>query len=271
MSDRPTFEERHPGPQQLPPDSEKKEPEEKTWRAPIEIAHDYSRELRGFITWNREHQDPEEKKAFVYLQEMTGSSSDFSRMYGPELHESAVALQDMIGTKVQRKVGEKVLDYVVIPGDKIKEHFPDVWEIAKTFQPLAEELWGGPLVPLHDKAAVNINIVPPGGEQGRHMDRNEVTFLIYVNGTRGGELEIDSQTAAGPRRILIQKDTIVGLVKANEIPHEVLPVEDMKRAWGNERVTLVVSFGLPGKNYEEAARDDFLYDGEKEVPDQKVF
>jgi len=234
-----------------------------------------STELNEYYKWNNEHRDVAEKKSFVYLDDK-GKSLPFKdehemSFWVQKYHEYAVGLKGkFLGERVKREAEGKVLDYVVIDGEKIKEHFPDIWLLfLERMRILAEQLFGGSLVPLHDKAAVNINIVPPGGEQGFHRDRNEVTFIIFLSSNRGGELEIESGSTL--ESIPARRGTVVGLVKANEITHRVKVVEEMSVEFGKERVALVLGYGLPEKNYEEPERDDFLYAGNIEVKEQKVF
>lgn len=152
----------------------------------------------------------------------------------------------------------------------MRQYLPDIWELSAKFQPLAERLWGGPLVPLNEQAAVNINIVPPGGQQGFHKDRNEVTLLIYLTSNLGGELEYESDSPAGTQKIRTRAGTFVGLIKANEISHRVCPVQEMVVPFESERVALVISFGLPDINYADPSRDKFLYSTDP-VENQKVF
>ncbi len=189
--------------------------------------------------------------------------------------------KDLLATKVERRVSDKVLRYSVIDGTKIKEFFPQLWKLRKTFINGAEEAWGGPLVQLHDLANMNINIVGPGEEQGFHFDRNEVTGLLYLTTVPGGDLEFQNpvpvkslikgvrgrimERESMENKILAREGIYVVLVGANKILHRVAPVEK-----GFERVTLAIGFGIPGKNYAEPERDDFLYT-DKDVPDQKVF
>jgi hypothetical protein len=163
-----------------------------------------------------------------------------------------------------RRVGDKILDYSVINGEKIRYNLPDFWEFALKFQQLAEALWGGPLVLLPDLSAININFVGPGEQQGFHTDRNEVTILLYLTTPRGGALEyIDS--GGNIQQIPAETGKIVGLVGANQIKHRVTSVEE-----GEERITLVASFGLPGREYADPRKDKFLYTNEP-VKNQKVF
>ncbi len=169
-----------------------------------------------------------------------------------------------LAVKVQRKVGDKVLNYSVIDGEKIKRFIPYLFELVKRFKGIAEELFKEPLELLHDKAGVNINFVEPGGEQGFHHDRNEVTCLLYLTTAVGGALEyINSKGEI--KKFPARTGNLVVLVGANRILHRVAPVKK-----GEERIAFVVSFGRPGKDYAEEGRDKFLY-GTEPVKDQKVF
>jgi hypothetical protein len=183
----------------------------------------------------------------------------------PSLCEDIQARKGGLATRVDRKAKDKVLDYFVIDGNKIREHFPQLWEMIPRFQAIAEELYGEPLEILHDQAGININIVGPGGEQGFHCDRNPVTMILYLSMPEGGALEYQTEKEE-VRQVQPRPGTLATLVSADKLLHRVTPVQGKV-----ERMALVVSFGKPEKDYAESGRDDFLYTGDKEVKDQKVF
>ena len=173
-------------------------------------------------------------------------------------------MKNFLAEKIQRKVGDKTLNYSVINGEKIKKDMPYFWEFSSKLHQLAESLWDGNLVFLPELSAVNINFVGPGGQQGFHTDRNEVTILLYLSTPVGGALEyLDME--GNVRSVAAEVGKVVGLVGANRIQHRVTPVEK-----GEESIALVASFGLPIKDYADPRRDDFLYDN-RPIKDQKVF
>ncbi len=93
---------------------------------------------------------------------------------------------------VERRERERSLRYKVIDGPAIRRFLPDIQRLyIDEVLPLVRRLSGTDLVPLaHEKACVNINITPPGGEYRWHYDRNAVTAILYLNAVPGGETEM---------------------------------------------------------------------------------
>lgn len=184
---------------------------------------------------------------------------------GPEVLERLRARRDELSTTVSRKIGAKVLNYKVMDGLVIQKHFPELLDKFRAVQTFAETLWGGPLEPLHDRASTNVNFCSPGCEQGFHYDRNEVTVVMYLTTSNGGDLEFEV-TPQQLRREPAVAGKIVGLVGANRIRHRVMPVDK-----GEERIALVVGFAVPGKaSVDDALRDAILFTNNKNIDDQKV-
>lgn len=165
---------------------------------------------------------------------------------------------------VERKVGDKTLDYGVIDGEKIRDHIPEIWALRPKLLDWASNAWRGPIEFLHDKAALNINVVLAGGEQSWHQDRNPLTILCYLSNVEGGALQFELPNNEKGEVAVIANQVVI-LVCADQIKHRVKNVEN------GERITLVASFGMPGKSYIDPDRDDFLYSEDKPVPNQKVF
>lgn len=83
------------------------------------------------------------------------------------------------------------LRYQVIDGERIHESFPEIVEIYRRTEQLVRRMSGLDLTPLNNRAAaVNVNIVQPGGEYRWHYDRNAVTAVLYLNQVSGGETEM---------------------------------------------------------------------------------
>lgn len=93
---------------------------------------------------------------------------------------------------VERRERERSLRYAVIDGPAIRQHLPDIQRLyLEEVLPLVRRMSGADMVPLdHEKACVNINITPPGGEYRWHYDRNAVTAILYLNAVPGGETEM---------------------------------------------------------------------------------
>jgi len=82
------------------------------------------------------------------------------------------------------------LNYKVIDGQKIREHFPEIQKLYEDINKTVNKSVGQNLVPLKNtQVGVNINITSPGGEYRWHYDRNEVTGILYLNSVEGGETE----------------------------------------------------------------------------------
>ena len=93
-------------------------------------------------------------------------------------------------TRVFRQHGERSLNYFVLDGPSVKKYLDSCWKLYRYVNQFVNQLDTFPLIPLRDqRAAVNINITPPGGEYRWHYDRNRVTALLYLNAVEGGELE----------------------------------------------------------------------------------
>jgi hypothetical protein len=92
---------------------------------------------------------------------------------------------------IHRKVRGRSLRYRVIDGHRIHDALPQLPDLRRKVETRLENICGQPLEPIADTiAAINVNIVPPGGEYCWHYDRNAVTALIYFNEVSGGQTEL---------------------------------------------------------------------------------
>jgi hypothetical protein len=102
-----------------------------------------------------------------------------------ELHQQKQSLQH-----IYRKHRERSLDYLVIDGNSVTSHLPNVVKLYRKVNRIVNRFDEVLLRPLDDiRAAVNVNITRPGGEYRWHYDRNRVTALLYLNRVDGGEIQ----------------------------------------------------------------------------------
>jgi hypothetical protein len=92
---------------------------------------------------------------------------------------------------IYRRESERSLNYKVIDGDRIREHFPQLTSLYAAVNRLARDISSLDLVPLSNQTAtVNVNVTPPAGEYRWHYDRNAVTAILFLNEVVGGEIEM---------------------------------------------------------------------------------
>lgn len=169
---------------------------------------------------------------------------------------------DRLARTVERKEGGAALSYRVIDGAKISRELPNIYALAEEYRPYAESLYGEPLKILDGRLGVNINIVPVGGQQGLHLDRNPVTMVLYLNKFAGGELDIIS--GEKPSQIKAEAGVRAVLVGGDKIFHQVLPVREPGEGQDPERIAVVIGYGIPGKSYDNPALDSFIFGDDKE-------
>lgn len=186
--------------------------------------------------------------------------------------------------RVKRKCKERSLDYLVIDGQVIAKHFPEVMKLLPGVQNMVEKFAAVPLAPLkNSRVAININITPPGGEYRWHYDRNAFTAILYLNEIEGGEVELfgnyrillKSNRFSSIQKFLDQillskffrwifssKHTLIKpasgellIMNANKCLHSVREVRGT-----NDRVCIVFAFDTPGKVHGvDADLDPYLY------------
>jgi hypothetical protein len=178
---------------------------------------------------------------------------DSFRLMVEEVRDQAV--------RVEREVGDRALNYSVIDGDKLRKLLPTTFlPMQEAIKAEAELFYGEKLVPLDGQADININLVGEGDQQSDHLDRNPVTYILYLTKTKGGELEYTLPNGASAH-IDPHPGVLVSLIGADEIRHRVKAVEQ------GERIAIVFGFGRANKTYTDEARDDFLYT-DAPIPDQ---
>lgn len=188
---------------------------------------------------------------------------------------------------IARAHGGRSLRYQVIDGPTVQQYLPELEELQREVQQVAEAAYGQPLVPIADPLAViNVNITPPGGTYRWHYDRNAVTVLLYLNAVEGGQLELcpryrvllgrgrsglirvaqralDRVLLAAPLRRLFGQPVLLAptrgtlaVMQGDRCLHSVRPVEGAR-----ERSCIVVSFDPPGSGPAPtaAALNTYLY------------
>lgn len=202
-------------------------------------------------------QSPENQRRKVVIEHISNVADLLGRIE---------SVKDDIALEIVKETDEQALRYRVIDGLKVKEHLPDIWALGEKFLPYVEKLWGGPLKLLEDQYAVNVNIVPVGGQQGSHYDRNEVTVIIYLTSPRGGENRMKTgKSTMTP--VKAEAGRMITLVGANKILHGVDPVLEPQNGESPERIAIVLGYGLPDRSYVNAEADAFLYTTEPESLD----
>lgn len=184
---------------------------------------------------------------------------------------------------VAREGGERALRYQVIDGPTVAAHLPGLLALYQRVQHDLERAYRRRLVPLGDKrAALNVNITPPGGSYRWHYDRNAVTAVLYLNQVIGGELELcpgyciagrwlrplprrqealDASLAPRPLRRVLGRPQLVApaagtlvSMRGDRCLHSVRPV-----AGAQDRVCVVMSYDPPGASSQRQLLNDYLY------------
>ena len=186
--------------------------------------------------------------------------------------------------RIHRRVSERSLDYFVIDGYQIEKQLPEFLEIFRASNELVNDLDHMKLVPLRDaRAALNVNITPPGGEYRWHYDRNRVTALLYLNEVQGGEIEFCPryrwkisnrwlQSLQDPMDSLLRLKTIRSLfaetITVTPAPGRLvvmrgdISLHSVRAVTGDQwRFNLVMSYDSPENVYRKSAQlDRYLYD-----------
>lgn len=189
---------------------------------------------------------------------------------------------------VYRKKLDRSLDYRVIDGEVIAQHFPEIEQIYQRIDELVNQESSQDLVPLANvKAACNINITQPGGEYCWHYDRNLITGILYLNDVDGGETEcypsyrmyiqkfrysylqrgLDSLFKLKIVRLLFGKKVSIkpkpgrlALMYGIKCLHSVHSV-----LGDNDRIVLIFSFDLATAQFSnEQHLDAYIYGGQEE-------
>lgn len=185
---------------------------------------------------------------------------------------------------VVRGGGERALRYQVIDGPAVRAHLPGLVGLYQRVQHDLERTYRRRLVPLDDdRAALNVNITPPGGSYRWHYDRNAVTAVLYLNQVTGGELEmcpgyriagrwlgplprlqqaLDAGLGARPVRRVLGRPQLVTpaagtlvSMRGDRCLHSVRPVTGAQ-----DRVCVVMSYDPPrSSSSQRQLLNDYLY------------
>lgn len=185
--------------------------------------------------------------------------------------------------EIFRQSRERSLNYKVIEGLKIKEHFPAVEKLYANVNEIVNQVAGETLKPLKNtQVGVNINITSPGGEYRWHYDRNKVTAILYLNTVEGGEtecypnyrlflekyrysklqrwldslLQLKTMRRIFGRRVLLEpRAGSLLLMRANKCLHSVRPVLGDK-----DRINIIMAYDSPDADFAvERQLDSYLY------------
>lgn len=184
---------------------------------------------------------------------------------------------------IYRRESERSLNYRVIDGDRIIEHFPQLTSLYAAVNRLARDVTSLDLVPLSNQTAtVNVNVTPPAGEYRWHYDRNAVTAILFLNEVVGGEIEmypnyriylgkkkhtrfqrwLDSLLRLkiilkgfGRKISLEPRAGMLVVMRGDKCLHSVRAVES-----SHERLNIIMTFDLPGASFPQADDlDPYLY------------
>lgn len=185
---------------------------------------------------------------------------------------------------VARATGDRALRYQVIDGPTVLAHLPELVALYKQVQRHLEATYGRRLVALNDeRAALNVNITPPGGSYRWHYDRNAVTAVLYLNEVTGGQIEmcpgyrisgrwlrkfprlqraLDALLSASSVRRVVGRPELVEpaggtlvMMKGDRCLHSVRPV-----LGDQDRICVVMSFDpAEGSSAPKEALNDYLY------------
>lgn len=190
--------------------------------------------------------------------------------------------------RIRRPGRPRPLDYFVIDGVAIAAGLPDVQRLRDRVNHVVNECCGRRLAPLNNaRAAVNVNITPPGGAYRWHYDRNAVTAILYLNDVEGGETDLypDYRVRTGARYSAVQRalDRLLQLtvtrrafgrletvrpepgrmlvMKGSTSLHSVRPVTGTR-----ERVAVILSYDDPDATFAiENDLDAYLYTRQQPV------
>lgn len=184
---------------------------------------------------------------------------------------------------IYRPEAARSLNYMVIDGNLIHGHLPQLERLYLEVNALVKKVCGAQLVPVDNRAAtVNVNITPPAGEYRWHYDRNAVTAILFLNEVEAGEIEmypnyrlrlgrlkhtrwqrhLDALLRARPVLRLCGRQVTVApqaglllIMRGDKCLHSVRPV-----AGARERINLVMTFDLPGAVFpQQQDLDPYLY------------
>ena len=188
--------------------------------------------------------------------------------------------------KIYRPSGDRPLNYSVIDGERLRQSFPELFELYLGVIGFIKTAAGAEEVaPLDDmRVACNVNITANGGTYRYHYDRNGITAILYLNETVGGETEcypnyridlrvrnyarfqyrLDQLLQSRVLRLMSGKQTLVKpetgkllIMRGDRCLHSVRPVRSSRA-----RVNIVMAYDYPG-SCQAAGSDDlnrYLYD-----------
>jgi hypothetical protein len=178
---------------------------------------------------------------------------------------------------VDEPQAREVTRFYTINGDRLIAACPEVVEIERCLLEWINYISGDSYISLDNRAiGISLNVTPPGGGFGTHLDRNAVTIVLYLNDADGGALHIYPPFPVGLRMLRryaikwlnlshggiadalhrlflrpVRVDPRVGTVAALTwmSHHRVDPV-----APGSLRFSLVVAADRPGISFKEGQK-----------------
>ncbi|MFN2529783.1 MAG: 2OG-Fe(II) oxygenase [Pyrinomonadaceae bacterium] len=192
---------------------------------------------------------------------------------------------------IHRTAKTRPLRYFVIDGDEINRYFPDVVRVNDQVTSMVRAITNDRIVPLYSsRVACNINITPRAGSYRYHYDRNQVTAILYLNETKGGEtecypnyrwllgrktaplqraldhfLQIEIIRKISGKQILVKpRQGRLLIMRGDRCLHSVLPVQD-----DGERINIVMAYDDPlAEDVCNTELDAYLYEpGQRRLTD----
>ena len=192
---------------------------------------------------------------------------------------------------IERRERSRSLLYRVIDGVHVARSLPGISSVAERVRRVIAGISPDHAHYVYDeRAAVNVNIVPPGGSYRWHYDLSPYTAMLYLNTVTGGEIEMypNYRLCVGPAASKLQRfvDRVAGDPRARELfgkkvavrpapglllvmrgdrcLHSVAPT-----AGAADRISMVMAFDRLGTKYVQRSRlNRFVYTTEPE--DMKV-
>ena len=172
--------------------------------------------------------------------------------------------------QIYRPARGRPLNYSVIDGERISEHFPELLHLYQNTRRFIRTIGEDQVAPLDDvRVACNVNITANGGTYRYHYDRNAITAILYLNDIDGGETEcypnyrvdlrlskhagiqrkLDELLQTRVLRLLSGKQTLVRpeagkllVMRGDRCLHSVRPVQG-----DSERVNVVMAYDYPNR------------------------
>jgi hypothetical protein len=182
------------------------------------------------------------------------------------MRERALALVEQRATKIDQRSAEHVLRYRVVPGDVVRDEWPELFALYESAA-LRDWVAGVTRAPQifnsrNIRSAVNINALGEPGEVYRwHTDAAGFTLLLYLTDSAegdGGELELrppeSSKLESGEVLSFRPTAGAVVLMDGTRCEHRAAPI-----LRPHQRISIPMVFTTTPDDSRPAGLDDYLY------------